>query len=198
MHDALSQEDRESVGTRVLRKIDGRSHIVATQNTDVRQAAGISRERCGEAMAAATLSSVELDYGPNRHRNAWGRCVWGGQNEDWCPENDGPSRHLHGRCGIMALPQLMSEGSHSHFKSRPASARGFSLSPNAKASVAPLACLRNQPNSFIVSRTLSPSGQRKACSPATVRPRSISFLRSLISAILSPARRASGSSCLLS
>jgi len=37
MHDALSLEDRESVGTRVLRKIDGRWHIVATQNTDVRQ-----------------------------------------------------------------------------------------------------------------------------------------------------------------
>ena len=36
MHDALSQEDRESVGTRVLRKIDGRWHIIATQNTDVR------------------------------------------------------------------------------------------------------------------------------------------------------------------
>jgi hypothetical protein len=36
MHDALSQEDRESVGTRVLRKIGGRWHIVATQNTDVR------------------------------------------------------------------------------------------------------------------------------------------------------------------
>ena len=36
MHDALSQEDRESVGTRVLRKIDGSWRIVATQNTDVR------------------------------------------------------------------------------------------------------------------------------------------------------------------
>jgi len=36
MHDALSQEDRESVGTRVLRKVDGRWRIVATQNTDVR------------------------------------------------------------------------------------------------------------------------------------------------------------------
>ena len=36
MHDELSQEDRESVGTRVLRKIDGRWRIVATQNTDVR------------------------------------------------------------------------------------------------------------------------------------------------------------------
>ena len=36
LHDALSQEDRESVGTRVVRKIDGRWRIVATQNTDVR------------------------------------------------------------------------------------------------------------------------------------------------------------------
>ena len=36
MHDALSQQDRESVGTRVLRKVDGRWRIVATQNTDVR------------------------------------------------------------------------------------------------------------------------------------------------------------------
>ena len=31
---------RESVGTRVVRKIDGRWRIVATQNTDVRQAGG--------------------------------------------------------------------------------------------------------------------------------------------------------------
>jgi uncharacterized protein (TIGR02246 family) len=36
MHDALSQDDRESVGTRVVQKIDGRWRIVATQNTDVR------------------------------------------------------------------------------------------------------------------------------------------------------------------
>jgi len=36
MHDALSQEDRESVGTRVVRKIGGRWQVVATQNTDVR------------------------------------------------------------------------------------------------------------------------------------------------------------------
>jgi uncharacterized protein (TIGR02246 family) len=36
MHDALSQQDRESVGTRVLHKIAGRWRIVATQNTDVR------------------------------------------------------------------------------------------------------------------------------------------------------------------
>ena len=36
LHDELSQASRESVGTRVLRKLDGRWRIVATQNTDVR------------------------------------------------------------------------------------------------------------------------------------------------------------------
>jgi uncharacterized protein (TIGR02246 family) len=36
MQDAISQADRESVGTRILHKIDGRWRIVATQNTDVR------------------------------------------------------------------------------------------------------------------------------------------------------------------
>ena len=36
LHDELSQASRESVGTRVLRKTDGRWRIVATQNTDVR------------------------------------------------------------------------------------------------------------------------------------------------------------------
>jgi len=36
LHDALSTPSRESVGTRVLHKIDGRWRIVATQNTDVR------------------------------------------------------------------------------------------------------------------------------------------------------------------
>jgi uncharacterized protein (TIGR02246 family) len=36
LHDALSQPSRESVGLRVVHKIDGRWRIVATQNTDVR------------------------------------------------------------------------------------------------------------------------------------------------------------------
>jgi uncharacterized protein (TIGR02246 family) len=36
MHDALSQADRESVGTRVVQKVGGRWRVVATQNTDVR------------------------------------------------------------------------------------------------------------------------------------------------------------------
>ena len=48
----------------------------------------------GVAMVAATLSSVEPvsalgGCGANRHRNAWGRCVWGGQNEDWCLRKTG-------------------------------------------------------------------------------------------------------------
>jgi uncharacterized protein (TIGR02246 family) len=36
LHDNLSQASRESVGTRVVRKLDGRWQVVATQNTDVR------------------------------------------------------------------------------------------------------------------------------------------------------------------
>jgi hypothetical protein len=36
LHDEHSNPDRESVGTRVVRKIDGRWRVVATQNTDVR------------------------------------------------------------------------------------------------------------------------------------------------------------------
>ena len=36
LHDEHSQASRESVGTRVMRKIDGRWRVVATQNTDVR------------------------------------------------------------------------------------------------------------------------------------------------------------------
>jgi hypothetical protein len=27
--------------------------------------------------------------GPDGHRNAWGRCVWGGQNEAWCIRHTG-------------------------------------------------------------------------------------------------------------
>jgi len=36
LHDELSNPDREGVGMRVVRKIDGRWRIAATQNTDVR------------------------------------------------------------------------------------------------------------------------------------------------------------------
>ena len=27
--------------------------------------------------------------GPNRHRNGWGYCVWGGQNQNWCLRKTG-------------------------------------------------------------------------------------------------------------
>ena len=27
--------------------------------------------------------------GANYHRNAWGRCVWGGQNQSWCLRHRG-------------------------------------------------------------------------------------------------------------
>lgn len=46
------------------------------------------------AIATATLSSIAPAFalggcGPNGHRNAWGRCVWGGQNQAWCIRHTG-------------------------------------------------------------------------------------------------------------
>ena len=51
----------------------------------------------GVAIAAATLSLVEPADAPggcgvNRHRNAYGRCVWGGQNQNWCLRTTGHRR----------------------------------------------------------------------------------------------------------
>jgi hypothetical protein len=49
----------------------------------------------GIAIISATLSSaITPAYalggcGPNRHRNGWGQCVWGGQNQDWCLRTTG-------------------------------------------------------------------------------------------------------------
>jgi hypothetical protein len=42
-------------------------------------------------MLSASLSSVFAlgGCGPNRHRNGWGQCVWGGQNEGWCVRHTG-------------------------------------------------------------------------------------------------------------
>ena len=42
-------------------------------------------------MLSASLSSVFAlgGCGPNRHRNGWGNCVWGGQNQDWCLRRTG-------------------------------------------------------------------------------------------------------------
>jgi hypothetical protein len=51
----------------------------------------------GVAVAAATLSSVEPTFalggcGRNGHRNAYGQCVFGGQNQDWCIRTTGHRR----------------------------------------------------------------------------------------------------------
>ena len=48
----------------------------------------------GVVMGAATLSSGAPAFalggcGPNGHRNAWGYCVWGGQNQNWCLRHTG-------------------------------------------------------------------------------------------------------------
>ena len=45
-------------------------------------------------ISAALLSAIDPAFalggcGPNRHRNGWGHCVWGGQNEDWCLRKTG-------------------------------------------------------------------------------------------------------------
>ena len=49
----------------------------------------------GVVILATTISSVATPAfalggcGPNRHRNGWGNCVWGGQNQDWCLRKTG-------------------------------------------------------------------------------------------------------------
>jgi hypothetical protein len=49
----------------------------------------------GVAIFSVTFSSVIAPAfalggcGPNRHRNGWGRCVWGGQNQAWCLRHTG-------------------------------------------------------------------------------------------------------------
>jgi hypothetical protein len=47
-------------------------------------------------VSAALLSAVSPAFalggcGPDRHRNRWGYCVWGGQNQDWCLRRTGHS-----------------------------------------------------------------------------------------------------------
>jgi hypothetical protein len=49
----------------------------------------------GAAILCATISSAVTPAfalggcGPNGHRNPWGQCVWGGQNQAWCIRNTG-------------------------------------------------------------------------------------------------------------
>ena len=41
-------------------------------------------------LAAAAAPAYALGgCGPNHHRNGWGRCVWGGQNQAWCLRHRG-------------------------------------------------------------------------------------------------------------
>src|SRR6202050_5992125 len=55
----------------------------------------LSIKLLGVVLISATLSSAMTPAfalggcGPNRHRNGWGECVWGGQNQDWCLRTTG-------------------------------------------------------------------------------------------------------------
>jgi hypothetical protein len=55
----------------------------------------LSIKLLGVVIISATLSSAISPAfalggcGPNQHRNGWGQCVWGGQNEDWCLRTTG-------------------------------------------------------------------------------------------------------------
>jgi hypothetical protein len=39
--------------------------------------------------SVATPASALGGCGPNRHRDGWGHCVFGGQNQDWCLRRTG-------------------------------------------------------------------------------------------------------------
>jgi hypothetical protein len=42
------------------------------------------------ALSSAVAPAFALGgCGPNQHRNGLGRCVWGGQHEDWCLRKTG-------------------------------------------------------------------------------------------------------------
>ena len=48
----------------------------------------------GIVIGATTLSSVAPTFalgacGRNGHRDQWGNCVWGGQNQSWCLRQTG-------------------------------------------------------------------------------------------------------------
>ena len=40
-------------------------------------------------LASVAPASALGNCGPNRHRNAYGYCVWGGQNQAWCLRHTG-------------------------------------------------------------------------------------------------------------
>ncbi len=55
----------------------------------------LSNVLLGVAIFSAILSAAVAPAfalggcGPNGHRNGWGRCVWGGQNQAWCLRHTG-------------------------------------------------------------------------------------------------------------
>jgi hypothetical protein len=40
-------------------------------------------------MSISSPASALGGCGPNGHRDGWGRCVFGGQNQDWCIRKTG-------------------------------------------------------------------------------------------------------------
>ena len=44
---------------------------------------------CASLLSASTPTFALGGCGPNEHRNGAGRCVAGGQNEDWCLKRTG-------------------------------------------------------------------------------------------------------------
>lgn len=48
-------------------------------------------------LSAVVPASALGACGPNRHRNAYGYCVWGGQNQAWCLRHTG---HVAGYGGF--------------------------------------------------------------------------------------------------
>jgi hypothetical protein len=54
----------------------------------------LSAALAGAAILATVVSSITPAFalgacGPNGHRNAWGRCVFGGQNQAFCMRTRG-------------------------------------------------------------------------------------------------------------
>jgi hypothetical protein len=50
--------------------------------------AGIAITLAGLSAGVAPAAALGA-CGPNGHRNPWGRCVWGGQNQAWCLRHRG-------------------------------------------------------------------------------------------------------------
>jgi hypothetical protein len=62
----------------------------STSEFDMRK---VSIASLAVAVLMAALSTAPAyalgGCGPNGHRNGWGRCVWGGQNQAWCLRQTG-------------------------------------------------------------------------------------------------------------